>query len=250
MSSRGTAPLRLAVALGAMAVGCGGATVRDSDEPWGAPSGSTVEIVFVERREPAEGRRGAAASGRVDAPAAVGRGAGEMRGAQGVAAAPAGRGTPEALRAPWRTEAAWGTARWRPIVGDGSHAGELVAAAQRVVGLRAHPERSFRAHVLLCAGLPGGAEASAEPSVEALLERFREAHVLVPVQAVGGLVQGDLLFYDEGDAALRLAVVEAVDREERVHLIALGGVGEVAARRVLEPRGGAGPLRVKAVARP
>ncbi|PKN54180.1 MAG: hypothetical protein CVU56_27920 [Deltaproteobacteria bacterium HGW-Deltaproteobacteria-14] len=143
------------------------------------------------------------------------------------------------------TDAAWGTGRRRPILGDGSNAAELVAAAQRVVGLRGRADRSLVAHVLASAGVPLTLVAPApDANLEALGALFAAG------RQVGGagprdLAFGDVLFFSRaGDGTVRFGVVEAVDPTGAVHVI--GENGDVVSRFVLTAEHHA----IRAVARP
>lgn len=112
--------------------------------------------------------------------------------------------------------------RRRPIMGDGSTPGELLAAAHRLLGVQESlGGRSFLQHALLVAALDvevGDPDDRFEPQA---LRALRASNSILTDESPRA---GDLAFLRTGSGGLlRAAIVEAIDRQGRVWLI-----GEVA----------------------
>jgi|GEM_PF-2682352 len=213
--------------LGALVVAATASPRAKAAPPPGTPTGSKVEIIFLDGAgRPIQTVREAAPPVDRPAPAPA-----RPTPATPSTAAPrpaASRPAPP-LRA--TTAGAWGASRRRPILGDGSNAAELVAAAQRVVGLRGRADRPIVAHVLTSAGVP-----LPLPEVGVTNDVALVALVTAGRKVVGAglrdLAFGDVVFFSgPGDATVRFGVVEGVDPEGRVHLI--GESADVVSRFVL-----------------
>ena len=236
---------RVTVLLAACGVAAGIARPSRAAPAPGTPNGSKVEIIFLDDHGRPIGSE-AAPSVAPQGPEARPAPAPTPRPAPPIAAPPRAAAAASA-RPPVHatTDASWGPGRRRPVLGDGSNASELVAAAQRVVGLHGRDDRSLVAHVLASAGVPLPLVAAApDANMEALGALFAAG------RQVGGarprdLAFGDVVFFSRsGDGTVRFGVVEAVDPTGAVHVI--GESGDVVSRFVLTAEHHA----IRAVARP
>lgn len=236
---------RVTAVLGAIGVAVGIAGPAMAAPAPGIPTGSKVEIIFLDDR----GRPVGSASPQRVAPDQAEEARRSPTPAPAPQVAPPRRAA--APEPPVRALAAapatanWGAGRRRPILGDGSSASELVAAAQRVVGLRGRDDRSLIAHVLASAGVPVSLVAARTEANTEAIGALAGAGRQVGGAGPGDLGFGDVVFFSRpGDGTVRFAVVEGVDPAGAVHVI--GENGDVVSRFVLT----AEHHPIRAVARP